>query len=178
VLFFLGCQNHTPTLTSTKIAESKNIDSTGLISNKVKEYLKNNLQDWSIPDTSDYIKCWWSFYERNQIPYYVTTDINNDQFSDYAFILKHTNRIRLVILLGGKNSYNHWIAEDVDVPFNGKDIQIGLLIEPPSHIDCVVDNKTEQFLRLKSNGIVLTDLERKMKLYYWDNDSIKLFRLK
>jgi hypothetical protein len=177
----LGCQNHNSVDAIGKVVESKNtIDSTGGIPTNVKEYLKNNFPGWIIPDTSDYIKCWWSFYERATIPYFATTDINDDNLADFAFILKNANSIRLVILLGSKNTFTHWVADDFAVNYKGKvnDIQFGMLVEPPSHIDCIVDNTKEFALDLKSNGFVLVDLEQKIKLYYCENNTIKLFKLR
>jgi hypothetical protein len=175
----LGCKssktNSNPVINQTEKNSSKSLD---LIPANVIYYLKNNLSGWNIPDTSDYSKAWWSFYERNQIPYFVTTDFNDDNVSDYAFILKNKNSIKLVILVGSGETFTHWIADDFKETYkdNVKDIQYGLNIEPPARIDCVVDNK-ECSLALRSNGFVLMELEKKLKIYYWDQGAIKTFRV-
>lgn len=114
------------------IATGKNNCSDHIIPQSVKDYVKNNLQGWSIIDTSDYIKSWWSFYERNQIPYFVTIDLNDDQVADFAFILKSQNALRLVILMGSGDTFTHWIADDFKATYKGKDIKNGLIIEPPA----------------------------------------------
>jgi hypothetical protein len=183
-LIILGCQNHTNTV-DLKIKDSlpaskKQIPTTIIIPDNIKEYLKTKLIEWSIPDTSNYVKSWWSFYDRDQIPYYVTTDINDDNLSDYAFILKNSNSIRLVIITSSNDSLTHWIDSNFNVKYSDKvkDLHYGVNIESPSHIDCIVDNTKEYALDLKSNGFVLMDLERKVKLYYWENGTIKVFRLK
>jgi hypothetical protein len=176
----VGCQNNSHSTSCVKLTETAVIPGKmELIPTKVKVYLNDNLVGWNIPDTSDYIKCWWSFYERNQIPYFVTTDINDDNLADYAFILKNAHTIRLVILISTGNTFRQLIPDDFVVTFKDKvkDIQFGVNIEPPGLTDCIVDNK-ECSITLRSNSIVLMELERKSKYYYWQNGTIKMFRLR
>jgi hypothetical protein len=150
-----------------------------LIPRSVNDYLTANFAGWTIPDTSDYIKAWWAFYDKNQIPYFVTTDFNDDNLSDYVFLLKNSNSIRLVILTAIGKTFTHWISEDFKETFKKgeKYIQFGLAIEPPGRTDCIVDNK-EQSLLLKSNGIALMTMEQKCQIYYWSSGKYQMFRVK
>jgi len=180
---FWGCSSSTTTsssnaVSSSVIKEEDKIRSEELIPQHVKEFIKNNLPGWSIPDTSDYIKAWWSFYDRSQVPYFITTDFNDDKTSDYALILKNQSSIRLFILTASGGTFIPWMVDDFKEEFKKgeKDIQFGLAIEPPGQIDCLVNNK-EQSLVLKSNGIALMVLEQKYQVYYWDSGKYKRFRV-
>jgi hypothetical protein len=177
LVLILGC--HNPNSNSSNAVVSQPIETMGakeLVPQSVKDYLSKNLAGWTIPDTSDYIKAWWSFYDKNQIPFFVTSDFNDDHVSDYAMILKNSKSIRLVILTATGNSYTLWMADDFNEAFGGKDIQYGLVIEPPGRTDCIIDNK-EQSLVLESNGIALMALEQKCKIYYWHSGHYKTFRV-
>lgn len=178
MLLFIGCKNsktNFSTLTDLKPSEKTTSNLINFIPLSVKDYVKNNLPGWAIPDTCDYSKSWWSFYERNQIPYFVTIDLNDDQIADYALILKSHNTLRLFILMGLDGTFTHWVDDAFKATY--KEIKFGLIIEPPARIDCVVDN-LESSLVLKSNGITLMELEQKVKIFYWDNESIETFRVK
>ena len=184
IIFFfsmLGCgrpnSNSTANANPDVVQEAVNSPK-DLIPQTVKDYLTKNFAEWIIPDTADYIKAWWSFYDKTQIPYFVTTDFNDDQAADYAFILKHENSLKLVILTSAGNSFTPWIAEDFKETLMGpKSLQFGLAVEPPGRIDCLVDNK-EQSLVLQSNGIALMALEQKCTIYYWSSGNYKMFKVK
>jgi hypothetical protein len=178
IVLVAGCRNHHNVSVPVTITGSKDItDSTGLIPKKVREYLETNFAGWSIPDTADYKKCWWSFYERTQVPYYVTTDLNDDKLPDYALILKNVNTIRLVILVGKGNTFTNRMPDDFCQPHTANDIQFGLAIEPPGLTDCIVDN-IECSITIRSNAIALMELECKSKYYYWQDGIVKSFRLR
>lgn len=140
----------------------------------VIDYISRKFPGWTLPDTSDYIKTWWSFYEKDQIPYYTSVDINDDQALDYGLILKSSDSIQLVILLDSTDTFTHRKAKDFQEIFKGKDIQFGLMIEPPKRIDVIDINNNS--LILTSNGIGLMNFENRQKIYYWNEGELKMFK--
>jgi len=164
-----------PDKTHTSI---KDINSNEVISKDIKAYVSKNLAGWSLPDTSDYIKSWWSFYDKSVIPYAVKTDINDDGIADYGLILKNDSTFRFVILMGNKDSFTHWVSDDFKKSFNSveKKIQFGLTVQPPGRIDIAIPEIKS--LILKSNAINLMEFEMRDCIFYWDNGKIKVFNTK
>ena len=142
---------------------------------EVEKYIKNEFAGWSLASKSDYIKSWWSFYDNKSVPYFVATDINDDQLSDYGLILKKSDSIKVVILVGDKNSFKHWVAKEVGEPFNFnlKNLQLGLTIEPPGRID--IAYPAIKSLILKSNAINVMEFENRLCIYYWLGEKIEVF---
>jgi hypothetical protein len=176
-LLMFGCQNRNSGPTTAPVSQqSETVGLKEMIPQKIKDYVAQNLPGYTIVDTSDYIKAWWSFYDKHQIPCFITMDFNDDQVSDYAMLLKNANSLRLVILTASGNSFTQWMPDDFNEVYKGNDVQFGLSIEPPGRIDCLVDNK-EQSLVLQSNGIALMALEQKVKVYYWSSGKYNLFRV-
>ena len=145
----------------------------------IQEYIKNNLPGWTMVDTADYARTWWSFYDRSQAHHAVILDLNDDRIADHALLLKKDSNLRLLVLLGsGNKSYTHWIAGDFQPAYNGtvKNIQYGLAVEPPAQIDVL--EPEEKSLILQSNAVTLLDLESRTRVYYWKNGAIKTFYAK
>jgi hypothetical protein len=139
----------------------------------LNNYLKANFPDWSVVDTADYDKSWWSFYDTHHIPWIVHTDINDDQLADHALLLKQNNRLRLVICMGApQNTFSHVVVEG----FNQMEkLQYGLAVQAPGQIDVL--QPQEQSLLLLTNGIALMELEQTSRIYYWQN-GIQTFYMK
>jgi hypothetical protein len=171
-----GCENPKTSVqadSATRISPSINEQFIGnQLPQKVRDYLKDNFPDASPADTSDYIKSWWSFYERKQVPYFVIADLNDDQAPDYGVIIKRRGTIHLLILLDSADTFKHWMAGDFQEKFNGRDIQFGLVIEPPKRIDVIGE---DQSLILRSNGIALMNFENRSRVYYWQQGKMKIF---
>ena len=173
VLVFLAfaCAETTPAdLKTTAQTEAGSI-----IPEKIKRYIESNLKGWSIPSESDYVKAWWSFYDRSEIPYFVTADFNDDARSDYAFLLKNDKALALAFITSRGDSLQHWFAPDFARPFHEKNIEYGLAVEPPAQID--VAYPEIKSLILKSNGITLRHFEVNDRIYYWEKGSYQVFTM-
>jgi hypothetical protein len=173
LIFVCGCQSHNNT-------GNQNSDDTSVLSSEqnasipqnVIKYLKANFSELTLPDTAEYNKAWWSFYTREEIPYFTITDINDDSREDYGIILKGETGLHLVILVDNGDTFKHWVFND----FSDKvtDIIFGLNVEPPGRTDVVIEGQ-EQSLVLRSNGITLKNFEFKLKIYYWKDNDIAVF---
>jgi hypothetical protein len=151
-------------------------DSTLTIPQSVLGYVAKNFEGWTVPDTSNYIKAWWSFYDHSNIPYFVAVDINDDIHLDYGLLLKSDNALKAIILICSPDSMHHFTVEGFNPPFNGSDIMYGLDIIAPDRIDIIFPQ--EASLILKSNGISLNNFEIKEKIFYWADGGINTFDLK
>ena len=178
LLSFAGCNNPKRNIVAPAVEKSAGTGSNySTIPGNVKEYLKTNLPGWTIPDTSDYVRSWWSFYERSYVPYFLTVDLNDDHVADYAFILKGQNLLRVVILLASGNKFIQWVSDDFKPSYKEKSIAFGLNIEPPAQIDCVVNNLASTLI-LRSNGVALMEMEQRLKIFYWNKIGVQTFRVK
>lgn len=173
-IFFAGCNLSAET--TQYVGGSTNAEKGKLISMKVTTYLSENFAGWEIATETDYIKSWWSFYDRGNIPYAVKTDINDDKYPDYGIIIKKGDSIKLVVLTGNGTSFNHWVANNCPTLFNStlKNLHIGLSIEPPGRIDIAYPQIKS--LILKSNAINLMDYENRLAAYYWEDNKIQVFQ--
>jgi hypothetical protein len=145
------------------------------IPKNVTDYLKTNIPHWIIPDTSDYLKAWWSFHESDALPFFAITDINGDSKNDYAFILKKENELGLFILLNTEKTFMLWKTDDFKESFTGKNIQYGVKAEESGEYNYYV-NGLDKTLYLQFKAIALMDLEFKLRIYYWENGEIKSFQ--
>jgi|SRR5688572_16897278 len=139
----------------------------------IEDYLNNNLPGWTLIDTADYARSWWSFYDKKETHNSITLDFNDDRIADHALLLKKDSSLRLVVLLGsGNKSYTHFIVDDFQPVYNGKvkDIQYGLAVEPPAQIDVL--EPEEKSLILLFNAITLLDMEDRARIYYWRNNRV------
>jgi hypothetical protein len=179
IFSFMGCDR-----TNTRRDIAASIDSNESISSEkrasaqhglpqpVLDFLRSRFADAWVADPSDYNEAWWSFYGREQLPYFVSVDLNDDEVLDYGLIIKQSGFIRVLILLDSANTYKSWMAEDFQANFREKDIQFGLAIEPPKRIDVVGSN---QSLTLRSNAIALMNFENRSRIYYWESGKMKVF---
>lgn len=170
-ILFAGCN-----IAAETFKPGASTDKNGLITENVNLYLSENFSGWEIAQKTDYINSWWSFYDRDNVPYVVKTDINDDAVPDYGIIIKKADSIKLVLLTGKQTSFNHWEADNFAKLFNStlKNLHLGLSIEPPGRIDIAYPQIRS--LVLKSNAINLMDHENRVSAYYWENDTIKVFQ--
>lgn len=170
-MFFASCSDHPhPVLQTASPAIKINPN----IPKPVMDYISARLPDWKLLSISDYGKSWWSFYDSQVIPYAVMTDINDDQLVDYGMLLKKDNTLQLVIIIAlGNGRFEHHLLRDFNTAYREKDVQIGLMVEPPGQIDVVYPE--ERSLILPSNGIALMELEARSGVYYWQQGAIQSF---
>jgi hypothetical protein len=183
LIFCIGCQSRNSgkktsetTYFSAEQANRTTIPSE-IIPQNVTDYLKSNIPHWITPDTSDYIKAWWSFHENDALPFIVAADINGDSRDDYALILKKENELGLYILQSADKTFTLWKAHDFKEPYVEKSIQYGVKAEEPGDYSYYVDG-SDQNLYLQYKAIALMDLEFKLHIYYWVNGEIKSFKTK
>jgi hypothetical protein len=149
------------------------------LSPSIINYLHTTYPQWHVVEKSDYSKTWWSFYDSSYNPCWARTDINDDQFTDYAFWLKKDTQLRLVICNGNADGwYNHTIVIDSNKVFNEKEhnLSMGIAVAPPAQIDVV--KPRIQSLVLKSNGFALMELEERTRIWYQENEHIQTFYMK
>lgn len=186
LLFLTGCTNPKTKNYSANKSDGKisHPDQKVIIPARVTEYLNVNFPDWNVPDTLEYIQGWCflfnksaSPYFKDHIPYFVTADLNDDNFPDYALILKDSDSLRFIILENSGTAFKHFIADDFKEPYPENGIRFGLYIEPPRQIDCIVNN-IDKSLILKSNGVAVMKLEEMIKVYYWEDGIYHVFEMK
>ena len=164
-------------VTEDKSAETDNtkkLKVESVVPQNVLDYIEAKLPGWEIPDTSEYVKYWWDFYDRDKITYFVNTDLNMDGFEDYAITMKTGNILKLVFILRTGDTFSHLIANDFSEVYTGKGLKYGILIEPPGRTDRVVNNK-EVTLILRHNGVALMKEEIMIRIYYWKDDKFQVF---
>jgi hypothetical protein len=163
---------------AANVFKQNNINSvTANIPERVMSYIQTHLPDWKVLTIADYGKSWWSFYDSNIIPYAVAVDINDDQLVDYGVLMKKDNALQLVIIIALNNgAFEHRILNDFNAAYRDKDVQTGLMVEPPGQIDVVYPQ--ERSLILPSNGIAVMELEVKSCIYYWQEGQVQSFDMK
>lgn len=177
LLIFLGCKQ--PEIKGNEqqtnpLSTTNNLKTT--LPQNVQNYLAENLSEWNIPDTADYAKTWWSFHDSNAIPYYVVTDLNDDEIADYSIMVHNDKKITIVFLLGGKDSFSHQFATDFLRPFVKHHLEYGLSIEPPGRIDIALPEIRS--IILKSNAINLLELENRLGIYFFADNRLGVFTTK
>lgn len=171
ILFFnAGCNSKKDSDTSVAMVTS---ESKELITPAISEFLKNNLPEWSVVDTSDYVTSWWSFYDKDQIPYAVVTDMNDDQLPDYGLIMKKADSLSAVLLISSTDTFVYRMDKEVSTTETGG-VEYGLSNEPPGRIDHVVNDEPRSLI-LTSNGIALMAFEEKLRIYYWQDGRLNRF---
>jgi len=141
----------------------------------VTKYLQSILPGWHVPVSSDYVKSWWSFYDRNSRPWHVIADINNDRKEDHAFILKNGDSLKVVLIISTGKSYRHYMPANFDMKFNQgrNDLQYGLGIEPPGRVDIAYPRISS--LILLNNAVNMMELENRICIYHWADTTVSAF---
>lgn len=157
--------------------KNKNSDLTAkytFLPNDLQTYLNEEISDWEIPDTSEYVKYWWFFNDKNKNSLFVNTDLNNDGLEDYALIFKKDNELKIAIILKAGKSFTHWIAEDFNESYTGKDLIYGIYYKKPGRTDCVV-NGNNVSLVIDRPSIELRREEIMTRIYYVKDGQFKIF---
>ena len=144
-----------------------------LVPESVKKYLEEKFNGWELAEMGDYSSLWWSFYDKTHIPYAVSADFNDDQAADYALIIKKADSVKLIVLTGNGTGFRDWGSKDFILDDKAGGIRHGLAVVPPGQIDVL--RPEVKSLILKSNGLALYELESRRKIFYLDNESLKIF---
>ncbi|MXV16407.1 hypothetical protein [Hufsiella ginkgonis] len=140
--------------------------------NDILFYIHGQLPGSALVDTAEYAVSWWSFYDRDEIPYQAIADFNDDGLADYALLLKNGDKINLVIISMQGNKLSHWVAPG-PVANGTANLHVGLSVEPPGRIDIV--RPAIRSLILRSNAVNLYDFENRVRIYYSKNGSFEVF---
>lgn len=141
----------------------------------INQYLQTQLPDYHLIGRREFSKLWWSFYDKIETPYLVISDFNNDGVADYAALISNNKKIALIMLLGNGKSFKHWLAPDFNLKVEKNGLSYGLSVQPPAQVDAVrPEIKT---LYLKNNGIMLNHYEIHSRIYYYDNETFKTFKM-
>ncbi|WP_207426942.1 hypothetical protein [Pedobacter sp. SYSU D00535] len=135
-------------------------------------YVQKHVTGWEIATDADYAHLWWSFYDRDEIPFAVSADFNDDKLADYAYVIKKADSVGLVILTGTGNTFRHWLAPDFKIDLKKSGIEHGISVVPPGQVDVL--RPEMKSVVLKSNGIALKEFEMRTKLYYWEDGRFKV----
>lgn len=125
---------------------------------------------------ADYDQSFWSFCDTTlSLPWYTAADINNDEYVDMALLVKQQQNAKLLLFLSNHTGYTWQWAEGFSIPVSQKQpLQFGLQPEPPGRID--IAYRSLQSLILRTNGINLYHFENRHAIYYWNENSIAVFR--
>ncbi len=149
-------------------------DNLFMLSNEAKLYIGNIFPGANLAEIADYENLWWSFYDKSNNTLSVSTDINDDQIVDYAVIIRDSENLRLLFLIGNENNFIPFIIEDFSQNLNDGKLRYGIMITPPGQID-VITEKGEKSLILPRNAISLYEYEKLVRVYYWERGEIKSF---
>jgi hypothetical protein len=172
----LACQNQNNTTNhSTKTEKVLTQNKTQVlekykIPQEVLNYLKTYLSDYQAIDTLNYSLDWKScdlHYSHNELPFYTKLNFNEDQQSDYAFLLIKERKLKLVILLSDKKNFKHIILDTSDNIYqpNSKNIAFGLKVQKTG-ISIGLGEKVE----IKYEGIKLIKFGASSVCYYYDEN--------
>ncbi|EHQ27652.1 hypothetical protein [Mucilaginibacter paludis] len=141
----------------------------------VVQYLQNKFPGYHLIGKRDFAALWWSFYNKNDIPYLVSSDFNNDGVADYATIISNGKKMVLVIMLGSGSSFKHWLVPDLSLKAEENGLSYGLSIQPPAQIDAV--HPEAKTLYLKNNAIMVNHYELHDRIYYYEDQTFKVFTM-
>ena len=141
----------------------------------LNNYIIKNFPGWQLVNTNDYVKSWWSFYDRNVQLYQVITDINDDTKEDYALLLKKADSLQIAFIISTPKGYTHWIDPDFNKKISDQGgLHFGLTVEVPGRIDVALPEIKS--LILKSNAVNVMDFEERAAVYYWNNGKVNVFK--
>lgn len=138
---------------------------------EAREYFSKHLPDVEFLDTSLYVSDWLTYYEKNQLPYFVTLDLNGDQKSDYSVLVSRKNKLNLIVLLSDANGLKHYLAKVYDILYSSEDkkVQFGLAIQEAE----LVYGLNGQAVQLEHQGISLFKFGASSELFYWKDGRLQ-----
>lgn len=125
---------------------------------------------------SDYARLFWDFYDAGTLPFKATTDINNDQKNDFAFIVKQHNLIKVALALSDGEKYRYQLLPFTLGPLEKQGIDFGMEIKPAGRTDLV--KPVNRSLLLQKNGFLIKKLEQDYLILYEENNEIASFKMK
>jgi len=142
---------------------------------KITEAIQQKYSNSILIKKSDYAPLFWDFYDANTVPSMATTDINNDQKSDFAFLIQTDHVIQIVIALSDNEKYHYWQSPFSLGQFEKKGVEIALDVKPAGQTDIV--KPKAQSLVLKKNGFLIRKLEQDYLILYEQKGEIISFKL-
>ncbi|GGH60984.1 hypothetical protein HNQ91_000967 [Filimonas zeae] len=171
----VACNNPTPDVRQLMLPATQ-FTVTQAPTDTLATFIRNTFPGCRICTQADYDNSFWSFYDTTYaMPWYAAVDINDDQRTDMAMLIKEQQTLKLLLLMGTDTGYNWQWVEDFSIPLhNNQKVTYGLHPEPPGQIDIAYPTITS--LILPSNGINLYYFENRHALYYWNGNRIAVFK--
>lgn len=126
------------------------------------EFIKNNMEDYSIVDLTFYKEGWEDNISNRELPFYTKSDFNGDGKIDFALLLFKSNVLELFVFHALDGTYLPFSLES----FKYKQDKIDLVIsvEPKGTWEAIDTSVT-----IRSDGILLSFFsESQSKAFYWD----------
>jgi hypothetical protein len=160
------------------VKSTQDIQISADIPQKVMNYIQSRQPDWMLPERSDY-HIWWSFYDRDEIPYFATADINDDEKADYAIIVKQDGILQTHFLISTGKTYSHWTDESLKLKTSSSKTvtEYGLQIIEPRQLDYIFKGKDQTVILLR-NAVGLMEVENLKKIYYWSEGKLTTLQVK
>lgn len=137
----------------------------------LKEYIENNLKQYYIPSTDEYVKEWQDFTEKKQLPFFAYSDFNNDGSIDYAVVLKYkdSSKVSLFIFNTNEKEYSQYrLAYN-----NVKEIGIETIVSVEKKGTWEAIDTT---ITVNSDGVMVQLITESLSYaYYWDGQQYKEF---
>lgn len=127
-------------------------------------------------EKSDYAPLFWDFYDAETLPAIATTDINNDQKSDFGYIVRDHDVLKVAIALSDGRQYRYWLSPFTIGPIEKAGVDFCIEIKPAGRTDIV--KPTTSSLLLQKNGFLIKKLEQDNIIIYENEGEIALFNMK
>ncbi|MFW0716660.1 hypothetical protein [Pedobacter sp. N23S346] len=125
---------------------------------------------------SDYAPLFWDFYDAETLPATATTDINNDQKSDFGYIVRDHDVLKVAIALSDGRQYRYWLSPFTIGLLEKTGVDFCIEIKPAGRTDIVKPSTSS--LLLQKNGFLIKKLEQDNIIIYENEGEIAFFNMK
>jgi hypothetical protein len=133
-------------------------------------YIKRDLPDCKIPDTSEFINSWQEYIDKEQSPFYISSDFNGDGLNDYA-----------ITLLTSSNEYCVFVFNSSLNGFSTHKLRCFKLMDYGIDVVIKKENKgvydgIEGSVTMENDFIDIVMIESSLTVsYYWQKDHYQVY---
>ncbi len=142
---------------------------------ELRNYLKDSLSDWYIPDPEEWDNLWFQTYMNpDALVNFIRGDFNGDKKTDYAVLLKDKHKaVAAWAIQTDNNGFTKIKLEDCGI-FNPH-IQAALQIIEPGKLEYIDPESDDppKPLMLQHPAIQVEYFETSATTYYWDKNKYK-----
>lgn len=139
---------------------------------ELKNYLSANLQDWKLPEPTEWDALWFQNYRStNSLVNFISGDFNCDAQKDYTLLLsnKRDSSLAVWIIHSGNNGLTSIKLDEYGKPDNH--IQLGLELVEAGNLNYIdPDMDDTKSIKLECPAIQVVFFEKGATTYYWDKD--------